>query len=537
MYYMESAVSKKRKAIFIIFLMVGILIFSRSITISHNMYLHCDEHVFYNAAQSLKGYLSGSSPVYEEEKEYPEGAIVLQLPFHILTAIINRLTGAGISPQLSGRVASVFYFICAAILGFVIVFRYFSARAHTLIIYSLIVSFSIMHIEQSRYGTGDAISFFLLMAVILLTAAAISSDRHAFALIVFSAFVAGGLCAVKYPLIVFFSITVFGAISLCKKGLKISKPLFAVILLFAFYIGFAILSPKAAFDPSYIWRASTRELGAYMGTEGSRLALLWKNTLSVLTYSMFYSGFPMMPVFLTITFAQRWRTVDNTNYLSILFNRMIPALVVIFFMYNLSVATLAMRSFYPFFFIGDIYVSAYIGNLLFSSSNFKRTIILILTGILSLRGAYLIFLMSDNSDSSRMSHMIADAVDSKWNKTTVLSGQLIFADGYQEFPGLNIVDITDERFSNPETMIVQEGELMITGARSFENGTFEFDFLPFDFGTNQTLLKWLEIEKENEPYYVGRLYPEYYYYLFGSWIYGATGNGAEFPNCTIYYRG
>ena len=78
---------------------------------------------------------------------------------------------------------------------------------------------------------------------------------------------------------------------------------------------------------------------------------------------------------------------------------------------------------------------------------------------------------------------------------------------------------------------------MITGARSFENGAFEFDFLPFDFGTNQTLLKWLEIEKENEPYYVGRLYPEYYYYLFGSWIYGATGNGAEFPNCTIYYRG
>lgn len=532
----NSILGKKRKAICIIFVMVCVLALTRSLTISHNMYLHCDEHVFYNAAQSLKGYISGSSPVYEEEKEYPEGAIVLQLPFHILTAIINRLTDLNITPQLSGRIASVFYFICAAILGFLIVFRYLSANVQSLIIYSLIMSFSVMHIEQSRYGTGDAISFFLLMGIIYITATAISSDHYSFFLIVFSAFVAGALCAVKYPLVFFFSITIFGAISLYKKGLKVRKSLLTVILLFSFYLGFAILSPKAALDPSYIWRAATRELGAYMGTTSSRFALLWKNTLSVLTYSMFYSGFPLMPIFLTITFIKRWKATDSTNYLSIFFNRVIPILVVVFFLYNLTVSTLAMRSFYPYFFIGDIYVSAYIGNLLCSSNNAKRISTLMLTALMSLRGIYLISLMSDNSDSLRMTQMIANAVDSKWNRTTVLSGQMIFADGYQDFPGLSIVDISDERFSNPDTMKVEVGELMITGAHSFENGAFEFDFLPFDFGTDPSLLRWLELEKANTPYYVGRLYPEYYYYLFGSWIYGATGNGAEFPNCTIYYR-
>ena len=107
----------RKRFIGIVVIMVFMIALTRGLTISHNMELHSDEHVFFTAAQSLKGYISGSSPVYEEVKEYPEGAIVLQVPFHILTAIINRLAGADISPRLSGRIAAVFYFTVGAVLG------------------------------------------------------------------------------------------------------------------------------------------------------------------------------------------------------------------------------------------------------------------------------------------------------------------------------------------------------------------------------------------------------------------------------------
>ena len=123
----ERRMEKSRKQfIGIVLIMVFMIALTRGLTISHNMELHGDEHVFFTAAQSLKGYISGSSPVYEEVKEYPEGAIVLQVPFHILTAIINRLAGADISPRLSGRIAAVFYFTVGAVLGCVVFRRFFS---------------------------------------------------------------------------------------------------------------------------------------------------------------------------------------------------------------------------------------------------------------------------------------------------------------------------------------------------------------------------------------------------------------------------
>ena len=132
------AQSKKNFRI-IVLVTVLLILLTRGLTISHNMELHPDEHVFFNAAQSLKGYLSGSSPIYEEVKTYPEGAIVYQLPFHILTALLNRIFDAGISPQLSGRIAAVFYFTVGAVLGLVLIYRFFSKKLIYSIIYSLTV--------------------------------------------------------------------------------------------------------------------------------------------------------------------------------------------------------------------------------------------------------------------------------------------------------------------------------------------------------------------------------------------------------------
>lgn len=524
----------KKQTRAIIISMVLLILFTRALTASHNMYLHGDEHVFYTAAQSLKGFISGSSDVYEEVKEYPEGAIVLQLPFHIFTAILNRLTNADISPRLSGRIASVFYFTVGAVLGSVIVYRLLSKKPLATLSYSLIVIFSIMHIEQSRYGTGDAISFFLLMAVILLVAQGLCVGKHAKTYVLSALFFSGMLGAVKYPLFFFTIIPVYGLI-VCLRGKSTKDKLvitFAAVV--ALCLGFAVVSPKAALDPMYVLRASTRELGAYMGGQNSRIMSLWANLMSVLTYSMFYSGFPFMPVILGVVFVKRWKNASNGNPVEILFNRLIPIMVGVFFVYNLSATFLAIRTYYPFFFLGDLYVADFVAEWL-SSSKQKKIVAGALAAIMTLRGAYLIYLLSDNSDATRMADMIYAAVDDNWTDTTILSGQVIYADGYNDYPNLNVIDISDSRFADEKSMELEQGELFIAGAR--KHLLFQTDFLPTEYKQDADRLAYLEFEKVNEAYCVGRLYPEYYYYLFGCFLRGTTGAGSEFPTCTIYYRG
>lgn len=528
-----------KKAISITLLIVLMLIFTRVISVSHNIGLSPDEPVFFSAAQSLKGFIFGSSSVYEEVKEYPEGAIVLQLPFHILTALINRFANTAISPALSGRIASVFYFICGTILGCFILYKFFSKKLSTLVVYGLITVFSIMHIEQSRYGTGDPISFFLLMLLIYLAASALSSEQHYFILIVMTFFVTGMLTAVKYPLVSFGVIPVYASFFVWRKKVSythsFNKLTFVLISIAIFYLGFAVISPKAAFDPMYIIRASSRELNAYMGSNVSRLSLVWTNLTSVLAYSMLYSGVPFMPVILVFCFVKRWNDVSFEDVTSTFFCRVLPLIITIFFIYNLCVTVLFMRTYYPFFFLSDLYVAVAIGDW-FSNSRAKKCVFAVLCGFMVLRGAYYIYLMSDNTDSTRMANMITSAVDENWSKTTVLSGQIIYSDGYADYKNIQVTDINDPRFSDHDAIELEHGELFISSSKNHAMLSSPFSFLSLGYEISPDVQKWLDFEQTNEPYYVGQLYSNCYYYLFGSWIYGTTGAGYESPLCTIYYR-
>lgn len=370
----EYSVKQNNKKALIAAVMVLMIFFTRTITISHNMELHPDEHVFYNAAQSLKGFISGSAEVYEEEKEYPEGAFVLQLPFHILSSIIYRLSGISVSPQLSGRIAAVFYFTAGAVIGCAILYKYLSQKLTSLIIYGCTIVFSVIHITQSRYGTSDAITLFLLMAVIYLAARSLDSKKHNLAYIISAFFMTGALAAAKYPLIFFAVIPVFCAVKYLKKYSFGKRVLLSLVMLTALYIGFAILSPKAAFDPMYIVRASTREVGAYVTAYSYSLADVWTHFMAMLTYSFFYSGFPLMPIFFGLCIKHLLRNTDSfaSSSEATLFSIVIPTLTVIFFVYNLFVMLLVSRTYYPFFFLTDLYVSAYIGNVFFRSQ-YKKT--------------------------------------------------------------------------------------------------------------------------------------------------------------------
>lgn len=528
--------------------MVLAILLTRALDLTHNMELHGDEHVFFNAAQSLKGYLFGSSPIFEEEKEYPEGAYVFQLPFHVLSAIYYRVTGNLVEPRISGRIASVFYFTLGAVFAYILICRFFSKRPECLISYALIVVFSLFHIEQSRYGTGDPISFFLLTAVILLTAMSLSAEKHGLRYLFAAFFLSGSLCAVKYPLIFFAAVPASGAVMFFKGRHERRAALKIIGMVLVLYLGFAVCSPKAAFDPMYIYRASTRELEAYTGT-GLSSAYAKSNFMLLLTYSSLYSGFPFAPFFMVGSFIWCWKNTTRTP-VEILLKRIVPLLIIVFTAYNLFVVFFVMRTFYPFYFLSDIYIALAVGNWLCSSRG-KRIVVTVLGSIMILRGAYLIIIMADHSGKARIAQIISDAVDENWDTTTLLSGQILLPDSSIELKNLELIDIKGERFQSKENAELKKGELFISGAWAYSREPFVFTFMPRDpvtldghlldesimdncAGTGD--LAWAVFAEVNEEYLVAKPYPDYYYFLFGYWLKGTTGTGAEFPTCYIYYR-
>ena len=194
-----------------------------------------------------------------------------------------------------------------------------------------------------------------------------------------------------------------------------------------------------------------------------------------------------------------------------------------------------MRSFYPFFFLGDLYVAAAAGNWL-QRGGARRAAVLALSAFMVLRGAWLVGAMSARNDGARMTALIESAVDDSWDKTTILSGYIIFPDGLEDEKETTVVNITDARFAGEDAMRLAPGELFIAGARDFAIGGFQYNFLPKKYSVFASSTAWRSFAAVNEEYCVGRLYPQYYYYLFGYWLSGTTGTVLEFPTCTVYYR-
>ena len=438
---------------------------------------------------------------------------------------------------MSGRIAAVFYFTVGAVLGCVVLYRYFTKNIASLAIYSAIIVFSIIHITQSRYGTADAITFPLLMAVILLTALSLEQNTHRYLYIAAAFFMSGALCAVKYPLIVFLIIPMYGAIRILRAEHFRRKYLLLLTALPILYLGFALLSPKAALDPMYIVRASTRELGAYMSESSSSNYLwIWTHFMSMFTFSTLYSGFPLVTVFFIAAVCKMHKSPYSMQPTDVLISTVLPIIIFIFFAYNIFVRLLVSRSFYPFFFLTDLYAAYYIGHWLCGKNRIKRAAAIFFSAVMVVRGCYYIALLSEKHASDRYNKMILSAVDDNWDKTTILSGFLVLPSGYNEYPSLTVVNSDDKRFSDEESTLLEEGELFIAGARDFTVYSCYFNFLPSLHSDNLDSITWENFKTANSEYYIGSLYPRYVNYILGNWLMGTNGC-YEFPTCTIYYRG
>lgn len=132
-----------------------------------------------------------------------------QVPFHLLEQLLCSLTGQPENARLWGRIASVFYFSLGCVLGALVLYRYFGKKPGMVALYAVIMTFSLFHIEQSRYGTGDAISFFLLTAAVFASALFLEKDKKWFLFL--SGFAVGALGRRQIPAVVLSSLSRGGA--------------------------------------------------------------------------------------------------------------------------------------------------------------------------------------------------------------------------------------------------------------------------------------------------------------------------------------
>lgn len=294
--------SHKRYFIWITLATVTLIILTRIITLTYNRQLHPDEHVFYLTVSNLVTSILEPGTPFLENKEYPEGTYLFQLPFQLAGQILRNLANIeglkGI--QHIGRLASVFYFIIAVLLGFRLLWRYLGKRTVSLWIYGLTMTFSLFFMEQSRYGTGDIISLMLLMLLINLTAQALEpGSKKVWWAAAF--FVSGILGAVKYPQLVFALIPL--AAFLFQPGLHKGRRLALFLLIIV--AGFFLFSPKAMLDPGYILRVIQRESNAYTSA-AYKTGGPANHLLNLCLYLLLYSDFPLLPLVVLSGFVWRF---------------------------------------------------------------------------------------------------------------------------------------------------------------------------------------------------------------------------------------
>ena len=258
---------------FAVLLIVFLNIATKLPGLTYNMSLHPDEGVFYKAASSMADSILVPDAEYKEQKEYPEGAYIFQLPFHIAGKVIEKVFGIDYNAQVCGRISSLAYFVLAVVIGMNILFRYLGQSLISTVVYGITMTFSLFFIEHSRYGVGDMVSLFLLLSIIYLTAKAFSpGSKHSAGFrngYYYAACAAGGaMGAVKYPQLLFVLIPICCVWYYSRKtNTAVMKKI--VLSVLVTMISLLAFSPKALLDWGYFGRVINREFAAYV-TDGTR---------------------------------------------------------------------------------------------------------------------------------------------------------------------------------------------------------------------------------------------------------------------------
>lgn len=485
----------------------------------HNAHLHPDEPVFYHAAQNLLGMGQTQSTKY-----YPEGSFVLHAPFQLIAILFS------VNERLMGRIAGLLYFILGAYVGLMVLRRYFSKTSASITVYLLTMAFGLMHIEQSRYATGDTASFLFLMLLIFFSAMGMETGKMKHFLL--AAAMGGCLAAIKYPQAFFLLIPFLG---FCRTfagremKIKIKNTLLAAV---CFLAGFLVLSPKTLTDPTYIFWTCVYEIDGYFsGTNITELGGPHNHLISMVLYTALYAGMPLLTVAAMLKAGKKIIPSWSAQGVEHLLGFVIPIVTLGFFLYNLFVTALFMRTYYPFFCIVDLYCAAYCGSWV-SKGKVKRAAVICLCVFTLLRGSYYLYVLSTDDGTASMQKFMEQIDPEDYTFITELGpGQLAFP--AEDLPmQANTADLKDARFDT-EGYALKEGELLISASQEYLICTPYY--LPIsNANVRDYIARWAEFKEVNQPYRLGMLYPKHYYYLFGFWVRGATGANFEFP-ANIFY--
>lgn len=520
-----------------------ITIVSRAFGLTYNLSIHPDESEFYTASDSLARHILDPDVPFVEEKEYPEGGYILQLPFQLMKELLGSSHWFWSSSHCWNRISSLFYFTLAAVYGILILTRYMSRSKLSAILYALTMCFSVFFIEHSRYGVGDMGSLWLLMAIVYHSARALESKKMVHLICAF--FCTGAMGAVKYPQL-FFVMIPAGTFLRMRGGNQSRGKRAAGMIPFVLIVllSFLMFSPKAAADPGYFLRVITREGEAYLAQgSGYQTGGAINHVLSMIVYTLLYSDFPLSFLMVAGYFVNSIAGKSSEDGADFLFQKLLPITVCLFFGYNIFVTTLVFRTLTPFFGMSALYASEAAGCLYryCSRKGYKvgRAVVVLLTCVLVLRGGLLLWITGHQGDEkTRFTALLAETLDDNWNQVTLLepynvATEYTFADYLQCPQDLPTTEIRLEHYAAEDgDLTLQPGELLITGAYEYwRAGHF---FIPPEKDEIKEL--WESFKQANQDYYVGQIYPTAGYYLFGGWVRGGTLAQFMIPCNMVYYR-
>ena len=501
--------------------MLALIGITRLLTLKHGMVLHPDEWVFFSSASSL---FKGSS--YQVYKTYPEGAFLLQMPFQMVRQFALQLIHFGGDVQksgshLMGRVSSIVYFSLGAVLGCTFL-HLTQKKTLPVVFFAIAMVFSLFQIEQSRYGTGEAPSFFLVMAILNLLALYLRRNR--FSLLCVAAVLSGMMGAVKYPQLYFVLLHLCAAV-LNRRSSRVSLFVTIPAVLGCCFLGFVCFSPSLL-QREFLTGIISREMDAYVAnpnlwTVGTPLG----HFISLLIYHTLYADIPFAPIFALIGIIPLFRQRDQDGTAKFL--RVIPFVFLGFFMYNLFVPTLFFRTYYIYFCVCIFYTCMGLSALV--KRKRWKPLVLALLCVMVLRGGFLIGLLSQpQKDVSEPLRSNANWKDRA--AVTVLGNAFL----YGEIPGdVNKVDVSNAFVT--QTPSLSTGEFCVTGPYQFGLAR-TMRFLIHDADVQRLTDGWNSFRDQNAPYLFEKLYPDGYYALFGYWLEGSTGTPYEFPSAYFYYK-
>lgn len=521
----------------VILLAIGIL-FTRVPALTHLMEDHPDELVFMTGACGVRDYFFHGAPFIRECKPYPEGAYMLQAPFQEIQNILFHDSPS--ARQIAGRFASVLFFFGGCFINLKLLRNGFDSSCRTGILYATIMIFGLFFIEQSRYGTGDSASFFLLSAAYYASAMFLKIKKSW--LLYLSGCLVGILSAIKYTHILFLLLPL-STILIRQRNEFLSKrtTIFQTgELLLSALLGFLCFTPSIFEDPSCFLRIFSIEFNAYC-TDGNiveQSGVLNHVIVSCLFWCL-YSEYPFAPIFM-------WKALRETKIPKTALHRYLtveaPCALVLFLIFSNLTKTMFLRATYPILGILAVYTALGLSRI---KHQWEKVGLCIGLVFLIGRGVLFSYVLAQNHSCDQTISAIADP--EKWHETVFIAHP-VFANTITKIPnnpGFLPPIVTDKLKKpisiplfklNPDARL-EPGSLFISS--SFDYSLCGIRFFPLDENNPNQILysSWKTFATNNAEYYRGRFFPEWYYWMFGAWLGScSTLTDYEFPSGCIFYN-